>query len=123
IRALARARNATLFMTLLAAFKVLLSKITGERDLLVGTPIAGRRDLALEKLIGFFVNTLVLRTDLGGNPGFIDVLERVRDTAFAAWAHQDYPFDRLVEALNPPRDLGRQPIFTVMFTVQNEIET
>jgi non-ribosomal peptide synthetase component F len=122
LRALARQHNATLFMTLLAGFKVLLGKLSGQTDLLVGTPIAGRRDPALEKLVGFFVNTLVLRTQLSGNPSFAQVLGRVRDTALGAWAHQDYPFDQLVETLNPPRDLGRQPIFTVLFTVQNEIE-
>jgi amino acid adenylation domain-containing protein/non-ribosomal peptide synthase protein (TIGR01720 family) len=119
---LARRHQATLFITLMAAFKSLLCRLTGETDLIVGTPIAGRRDPALEKLVGFFVNTLALRTSLDGDPTFGDVLGRVRDTALTAWAHQDYPFDQLVEKLNPPRDLGRQPIFTVLLTVQNEIE-
>ena len=122
VKGLARQNNASLFMAMLAAFKLLIYKLTGEQDLLVGTPIAGRRDPALENLVGFFVNTLVLRTDLGGDPTFSELLGRVRDTAFGAWAHQDYPFDQLVETLNPPRDLGRQPIFTVLFTLQNEIE-
>jgi pristinamycin I synthase 3 and 4 len=119
---LARRHQSTLFITLMAAFKTVLCRLTGETDLIVGTPIAGRRDPALEKLVGFFVNTLALRTSLDGDPTFGEVLGRVRDTALTAWAHQDYPFDQLVEKLNPPRDLGRQPIFTVLLTVQNEIE-
>ncbi len=119
LRDLGHARGATLFMTLLAAFEALLHRVTGQHDFLVGSPVAGRRRSETEPLIGFFVNTLALRADLSGNPRFSELLERTRRTAVAAYAHQDVPFERLVEALDVPRDPGRPPLFQVMFVFHN----
>ncbi|TMC15517.1 MAG: hypothetical protein E6J34_22010 [Chloroflexi bacterium] len=116
---LSRAEHVTLFMLLLAAFQVLLSRYTGQSDISVGTPIANRRQAELEGLIGFFVNTLVLRSDLGSNPTFIQVLQRVRNVCLAAYTHQDIPFEKVVEELAPERDLSRSPLFQVMFVLQN----
>ncbi|MEW2115621.1 amino acid adenylation domain-containing protein [Streptomyces sp. NPDC005474] len=113
--ALARERGATLFMVLLAGFQSLLARWTGQHDLAVGSPVAGRDRTELEPLIGFFVNTLVLRTDLSGDPSFGEAVRRVRATALAAFEHQDVPFDRLVEELRPERDLSRNPLFDVLF--------
>src|SRR5689334_6251028 len=106
-------------MTLLAAFKALLHRYTGQEDLLVGTPIAGRAQAETQGLIGFFVNTVVLRTDLSGGPTFRDLLARVRAVSLDAYTHQDVPFEKLVEALAPARDLSRSPLFQVMFVLQN----
>jgi amino acid adenylation domain-containing protein len=116
---LSKQHGATLFMTLLAAFKVLLARYSGQWDIVVGTPIAGRRRRELEGLIGFFVNNLVLRTDLSGDPTFEEVLRRVRDGCLSAYDHQDIPFDRLVEELLPERDPSRNPLFQVMCVLQN----
>ena len=116
---LSREAHATMFMTLLAAWGVLLARYSGQRDISVGTPIAGRTHTELEGLIGFFVNTLVLRADLSGNPGFRALLGQVRATALEAYAHQDVPFEQVVEALRPERDLSRTPLFQVMFAFQN----
>jgi aspartate racemase len=119
LHALGRQHGATLFMTLLAAFKALLYRYTAQADLLVGTPVAGRGRSELEPLIGFFVNTLVLRTDMGGNPTFAELLGRVRQVAVEAYANQDVPFEELVRELQPARDLSHQPLFQVMFVLQN----
>ncbi len=112
-------RGATLFMTLLAAFGALLSRYSGQSDLVIGTPIANRTRSELEGLIGFFVNTLALRLDLSGDPSFTTLLERVRTVATEAYAHQDLPFEMLVARLAPERHLSQAPIFQVMFALQN----
>jgi amino acid adenylation domain-containing protein len=117
--ALSRKRASTLFMTLLAAFQTLLHRYTNQKEILVGTPVANRSRLEIERLIGFFVNTLVLRTDLSGDPTFQELLGRVREVALQAYAHQDLPFEKLVEELQPERDLSRNPLFQVMFILQN----
>ena len=119
LRDLSRRHGATLFMTLLAAFDLLLCRYTGQEQVLVGTPIANRNRSETEGLIGFFVNTLVLRGDVRGNPSFSELLRRVRETALSAYAHQDLPFEKLVEELQPERDLSRSPLFQVMFALQN----
>ncbi|HEY0603796.1 MAG TPA: amino acid adenylation domain-containing protein, partial [Herpetosiphonaceae bacterium] len=118
LRALAQRHDATLFMTLLAAFNVLLRRYTDQDDLVVGSVTAGRSKRELEGLIGCFVDNLVLRTNLGGNPSFVDLLRRVRKTALDAYAHQDVPFQQLVETLQPERDLSSSPLFQVMFVLQ-----
>ncbi len=114
---LSRESGVTLFMTLLAAFKTLLYRYTQEKDIIIGTPHAYRHRAELEGLIGFFINTLVLRTDLSANPTFCELLDRVRQVALAAYAHQDVPFEKLVETLQPSRDLSRTPIFQVWFNM------
>ena len=119
LRQLGRGNGATLFMVLAAAFGVFLRRMTGQDDILLGTPVAGRTRPGLERLIGFFVNTLVLRTDLSGNPTFLDLLHRVRETALGAFASQDLPFERLVEELRPERAPGRSPLVQVMFALQS----
>jgi amino acid adenylation domain-containing protein len=117
--ALAHRLGATLFQVLLAAFKAVLSRYTGQIDIVVGAPIANRMRPELEGLIGFFVNSLVLRTDLGGDPTFADIVARVRRTAIAAYEHQDLPFEKLVEELQPARDMSRNPLAQVTFQIQN----
>jgi amino acid adenylation domain-containing protein/non-ribosomal peptide synthase protein (TIGR01720 family) len=119
LRALSQQNKATLFMTLLAAFKVLLHRRTGQDDIVVGSPNAGRNHRGVEGLIGFFVNTLVLRTNLSGNPTFRELLQRVREVCLAAFAHQDLPFEKLVEELRPERTLSRHPLFQVAFVLEN----
>ena len=106
-------------MTLLAAFSALLERYTRQEDLTVGTPIAGRTRAETEDLIGLFVNTLALRVDLSGGPSFLELLGRVRETALSAYAHQELPFERLVEELSPERDLSRPPLVQALLAVQN----
>ncbi len=120
---LSRDENATLFMTLLAAFGALLHRYTGETDLLVGTPVAGRTHVELEPLIGVFINTLVLRTDLAGDPTFRELVRQTRAVTLEALEHQDVPFERLVEALQPERSLSVSPLFQVMFQLRNVPES
>ncbi|MEU7876480.1 amino acid adenylation domain-containing protein, partial [Dactylosporangium sp. NPDC049140] len=115
LRAVAREAGASMFMTVFAAFNVLLSRYAGQDDVVVGTPIANRNRAEVEGLIGFFVNTLVLRTDLSGDPTFGELLERVRTETLSGYAHQDVPFESLVEALGVPRDRSRTPLFQVLF--------
>jgi acyl carrier protein len=119
LKAFSRRHNATLFMTLLAALKTLLYCYGGQRDLLVGTPVANRNSAETEPLIGFFVNTLVMRTDLSGDPTFVELLGRVREVVIQAHTHQDVPFERLVAELQSERDLNRSPLFNVWFVLQN----
>ncbi|AFZ28072.1 amino acid adenylation enzyme/thioester reductase family protein [Cylindrospermum stagnale PCC 7417] len=119
IKSLSQQEGVTLFMTLLAAFKILLYRYTGQENVIVGTPIAGRNRREIESLIGFFVNTLALRTDLGGNPSFRELLGRVRQVCLEAYTHQDLPFEQLVTALQPERHLSHTPVFQVMFALDN----
>jgi amino acid adenylation domain-containing protein len=111
--------DVTLFMTLLAAFKVLLARYTGQDDIVIGSPSANRSRAELSPIIGFFVNNLVLRTDLGGDPSFIELLGRVREVTLRSYEHQDVPFDQLVHALRLERSLDHSPLFQVMFILQN----
>ncbi len=122
LKALGREVNGTLFMTLLAAFQVLLARYTGRDDIVVGSPAAGRRDVELENLIGFFVNTLVLRTDLSGDPTFRELLGRVREVTLDAYGHQEVPFEKLIADLHVPRSLSHSPLFQVMFILQNALK-
>ena len=119
LKEVSQRENVTLFMTLLAAFQVLLMRYSGQGEIVVGTPIAGRTRAETEGLIGFFVNMLVLRTDLSGQPTFIELLKRVREVTLGAYAHQDLPFEKLVEELQPERSLSHAPIFQVMFVLQH----
>ena len=122
LRDLSRSQGVTLFMTLLGGLDVLLGRYAGQEDVFVGSPIAGRNRLETEGLIGFFLNTLVMRTDLSGDPTFEALLARVRRTALDAYAHQDLPFERLVQELLPQRDLSRTPFFQVFFNMLNYAE-
>jgi len=119
IRKLSQELGVTPFMTLLAAFQTLLHRYSGQNQILVGSPIANRTKSEIEKLIGFFVNTLVLKADFGDNPTFEDLLLQVRETALGAYAHQDLPFEKLVEELQPERDMSHSPLFQVAFVLQN----
>jgi Condensation domain len=116
---LGREEGATFFMTMLAAFATFLYRLTGEEDIVVGSPIANRNNLELQGLIGFFTNTLALRTRLGGNPSFREVLGRARAAAMGAYAHQDLPFEKVVETLAPKRHPGHNPLFQVNFRAQS----
>jgi hypothetical protein len=120
-RTLARREGCTLYMVLLAAFQVILQRYSGQDDFCVGTPIAGRNRVETEGLIGFFVNTLVLRAELSGDPSFAELLGRVRETCLGAYAHQDLPFERLVEELQPQRDLAHSPFIQTLFVFHNSL--
>jgi surfactin family lipopeptide synthetase A len=119
LKTLSQRSGATLFMTLLAAFATLLSRYSRQEDIVIGSPIANRNHSGIESLIGFFVNTLVLHTKLAGNPTFLELLEQVRETTLDAYEHQDLPFEKLVEELQPERSLSYTPLFQVMFVLQN----
>ena len=119
LHALSRDNGATLFMTLLSAFGVLLSRYSAQDDICIGTPVANRRHTEFDGLIGCFINTLVLRLKLQGNAAFTELLSQARETALDAYAHQDMPFERLVDVLQPERDLSHAPLFQVMFTLEN----
>ncbi|HEX7330764.1 MAG TPA: amino acid adenylation domain-containing protein, partial [Pyrinomonadaceae bacterium] len=119
LKRISRENGVTLFMTVLAAWQTLLSKYSGQQDIVVGSPIANRNRAETESTIGFFVNTLVLRTDLSGNPTFRELLSRVREVTLGAYAHEDMPFEKLVEEIQPERSLSQAPLFQVLFTFQN----
>ena len=119
LKALSQREGCTLFMTLLAAFQVLLHRYTRQDDIVVGTVVAGRTRVEVEPLIGLFINSLVLRTDLSGDPSFRELLRRVREVTLGAYAHQAVPFEKLVEELQPERAAGRAPLFQVAFGLQN----
>ncbi|MEP7206572.1 MAG: amino acid adenylation domain-containing protein [Casimicrobiaceae bacterium] len=119
LKALARNEGATLFMVLLAAFEILLARYSGQDDFAIGVPTAGRTRVEFEGLVGFFINTLVLRADVSGDPSFIECLKRVKNRALDAHAHQEIPFERLVEDFAPQRDLSRNPLFQVAFALDN----
>jgi len=120
LKQLSQKQGVTLFMTLLAAYETLLYRYTGEDDIVVGTPIAGRQMPETESLIGLFINTLPIRANLGGDPSFRELLGRVKEAALGAYAHQDLPFERLVKELQPDRTLAHNPLFQVMFVLQSE---
>ena len=120
LSAFARQHDATLFMTLLAGLYALLHRVTGNEEVAIGTPIAGRDDPRTQALIGFFVNTLVLRVNLSDAPSLVELVARVRDAALDGYVHRHVPFERIVEALSPERDLSRSPLFSVMFSLQQE---
>ncbi|MEH2247202.1 amino acid adenylation domain-containing protein [Nostoc sp.] len=119
LKELSHQQGVTLFMTLLAAFGTILYRYTGQEDILIGSPIAGRKQVETEGLIGFFVNTLAIRTNLSGNPSFRQLLSQVREVTLKAYAHQDLPFEKLVEELQPERDLSHSQLFQVMFAFHN----
>ncbi|HEX8560546.1 MAG TPA: condensation domain-containing protein [Pyrinomonadaceae bacterium] len=119
LKALSRREGVTLYMTLLAAFSVLLSRYTGQEDVVVGSPIAGRNRAEVEPLIGFFVNALAMRTNLSGDPTFAELLGRVKDVALGAYAHQDMPVEKLAEELEPGRGQSHTPLFQAVFALQN----
>lgn len=120
LKAFARRENVTLFVLLLASFQALLHRYSGQADIRVGVPVANRGRVEIERLIGFFVNTQVLKADVDGQASFVDLLRQVRQTAQEAQAHQDLPFEQLVEALEPGRSLSHSPLFQVMFNHQAE---
>jgi amino acid adenylation domain-containing protein len=118
VKKLSQSSGTTVFMTLLTAFQAVLARYTNQTDIIVGTPIAGRNHPDIEEVVGFFANTLVLRTDLAGNPTFLELLQRVKNVAIQAYAHQDLPFGKLVAELQPERNLSYPPVFQVMFALE-----
>ncbi len=123
LKKIGQRENATLFMTLLATFNVLLARYTGQKDLIVGSPVAGRSRTETENLIGFFVNTLALRADLSGDPTFRELLKQIKNTTLEAFSHQDLPFEKVVAAVSPQRSLSYNPIFQVVFALQPNSES
>jgi amino acid adenylation domain-containing protein len=119
VRALGRKHGASLFMTLLAGWKALLHRYTGQEDIVVGAPVANRNRSEYENMIGFFVNSVLLRTDISGDPTFLELLARVREMVFGAFSHQDFPFERLVEVLQPVRNMSRNPLYQTDVILQN----
>jgi non-ribosomal peptide synthetase component F len=119
LRLLGNREGCTMFMTLLSAFYVLLHYHTRQQDLIVGTDLANRSSVETENMIGFFVNQMALRADLAGNPAFTEILSRVRTVTLEGYLHQDVPFERVVEAVNPPRERNRTPLFQTKFVLQN----
>ena len=119
LAALSQKTDSTLYMTLLSAFSTLLHRLSSQDEFVIGSVIAGRNRTEMEQLIGFFVNTLALRIDHSGNPAFTELLERVKETTMGAYAHQDVPFEMVVDELNIVREAGKQPLFQVMFVLQN----
>jgi amino acid adenylation domain-containing protein/thioester reductase-like protein len=119
LNSFAKKQGATMFMTILSAFAVLINRLSNQEDIIIGTPIAGRNHPDLEPLIGFFVNTLALRVDVSDNPSFTELVKRVKSVCIEAYANQDYPFDGLIDVLNPVRDVSRNAIFGVMYIHQN----
>jgi non-ribosomal peptide synthetase component F len=119
LKKFSQAEGVTLFMTLLAGFQTLLSRYSGQEQIVLGTDVANRTTTETERMMGFFINLLALRTDLSGNPTFRDLLARVREVALGAYAHQDMPFDKLVEELQPERSLGHNPLVQALFVMQN----
>ena len=122
LKDLSRCEGVTLFMTLLATLNILLCRHTGQDDIIVGSTIAGRNRSETDGLIGFFINALALRTHLSGNPTFLELLKRVREVCLDAYTHQDLPFERVVEEINPDRDLSRNPLFQVIFNMADTSE-
>src|SRR5262249_54493302 len=120
LRELSRKQGPTLFMTLLAGWAVLLSRLSGQEDIVVGTPVANRGRVEIEKLIGFFLNTLVLRLDVSGSPTVAEMLQRVKAQTLAAQQHPDIPFEHVVELVRPVRSLAHSPVFQVMFIWEDE---
>ena len=120
LKRLARSEQATLFMILLAALKLLLARLSGENDIVVGSTVAGRDRSELDGLVGFFINALALRSDLSGNPRFVELLRRVREVCLEAYTHQDAPFELVVEELGPERDPRRHPVFPVLFNMADD---
>jgi non-ribosomal peptide synthetase component F len=121
LQQLAQANGATLFMTLSAAFNTFLHRYTGREDLVVASPVANRRSPELESVIGFFVNSLPLRSDASGDPHFVEFVRRTREATLQSYAHQEVPFDKIVESLQPQRDASYHPIFQVMFALQPDL--
>jgi amino acid adenylation domain-containing protein len=119
LQSLGAENNASLFMVLLGAFNALLARYTGQEDIVIGTPVANRNKAELEVLIGFFINSLVLRTDLSGDPTFLQLLARVREVTLGAYAHQELPFEKIVEALQPDRNLSHAPVYQIAFILEN----
>ena len=119
LRQLSKKEGVTVFMTLLAGFQLLLARYSGQEDIAIGTPIAGRNTEETERLIGLFLNTLVMRVNVGGNPSVSELLARVKEAALGAYAHQDIPFEKLVEEIRPERNLSHQPLFQIWFVMQN----